>query len=225
MKSLTVRKLQSRRGVNVLILILLVLVIALAVVITIPAIRSYELRGEGLACSVALKKAQDMLDAQYMGKGTLTYDEAIAVVERSKWDMDALCPAGGDYYVVEEPDRQQKYRVTCGLHESDTRLRTRLNASRAYALLEENLEERARRGLEPTAADLEFTLNGKTVTVKRLEEDNGLRWGTGSSIDYEGTACFYSLTEEGEISWFVYADINHAAVWTLSGGWSGDSYA
>ena len=224
MKTLLFKKLHSRSGINRLIFILLTLVLVMAVVVAIPVYRSYKLRADRIGCSVALKKAQDMLDVEFLVSYSLSYEQALTVVERSKWEMDALCPAGGDYYLVERTDNAQIYRVTCGLHESDTLLRTRLNATNVFALLEDALETQHLRGLEPPEDGFVFTVNGQPLEAKRLSGDNGLHWGAGSSIDFDGIVCFYSLSASGEIAWFVYADEDHAAVWDLHEGWHGDAY-
>ncbi len=57
-----------------------------------------------------------------------------------------------------------------------------------------------------------------------LAGDNGLRRGTDYSIDFDGVVSFYSMNAAGELNWFVYADANHAAVWKINDGWSGDAY-
>lgn len=224
MRRLLKGKLQSRRGINRLIFILLILVIVMGIVIAIPGYRAYRRQAQQIACTVALKKAQDMLDIGFLNNYSLTYEEAKAIVEKSKWEQDALCPAGGDYYLVEDRQDNQVYRVTCGLHEADTRLRVRLNADHAYQLLTEALAELKERDQEPPEAGFTFTLNGQALPVTRLEEDNGLRWGTASTIDHKGTVCFFSLDDTGKLTWFVYADENHAAVWLKSDGWMGDAY-
>ena len=224
MKRQLLNKLHSRSGINRLVFILLVLVLVMAVVVSIPVYRSYKKRADRIGCTVALKKAQDMLDIEFLGNYALSYEDAIAVVERGKWEMDALCPAGGDYYLVER-DSTQVYRVTCGLHESDSFLRTRLNASHVFSLLEEALTAQKKRGLEPPEDGFTFTVNSMPLEASRLPGDNGLRWGTDASIDYDGIVCFFSLSDSGEINWFVYADQYHAAVWRVWEGWSGDAYS
>ena len=218
-------KLHNQRGINRLVLILLVLVLVMAVVVAIPIYRSYKEQADELACTVALRKAQEMLDVEYLGNYVaLTYEEAVAIVERSKWEQEALCPAGGDYYIIETPNRNQVYTVTCGLHEHDTKLRTRLNASRVFELLADSLEGTRALKQDPPEEGFTYTLNSRKLTVIPLEADNGLRWGTSASIDHKGIVSFFSLSEEGELDWFVYADENHAAVWRASEGWSGDAY-
>lgn len=224
MKRSLLNKLKSDRGINRLVFILLILVIVLMIVAAIPVYRAYKLRADQYGCTVARKKAQDMLDVEFLGNYSLSYEEAIAVVERSKWEQDALCPAGGDYYLVERKDSDQIYLVTCGLHEKDTRLRTRLNAFHVYELLEEAMSDRTKRGLGPAEEGYVFTVNSQPLSVVPLKGDNGLRWGTSASIDFDGVVCFYSLSPSGALNWFVYADENHAAVWRLNDGWTGDAY-
>ncbi len=224
MRRLLKDKLQSSCGISRLIVILLVLVIAMGVIIAIPGYRAYQRHSDQIACTIAMKKAQDMLDIGFLSNSHLTYKEACAIVEKSKWEQDALCPSGGDYYLIEDRQENQLYRVTCGLHESDTRLRVRLNADHAYQLLNDALAELKAQGQELPEAGFTFTLNGHLLPVTRLEEDNGLRWGTSASLDYQGTVCFFSVDDTGELNWFVYADENHAAVWLRDDGWVGDAY-
>jgi uncharacterized protein (DUF427 family) len=58
-----------------------------------------------------------------------------------------------------------------------------------------------------------------------------LRYGTDSSTGYKGTVSYYSVDEEENLFWFVYADPNHAAVWraedsrVIRVGWSGDAFS
>ena len=225
MKKLLKNKLHSSYGVNRLVVILLIGVLVLGIAIAIPVYQAYKHRADRIGCTVALKKAQDMLDVEFLGNYSLSYEEALVVVERSKWEQEALCPAGGDYYLVADRISDQVYRVTCGLHEQETYLRTRLNADHVYKLLEDALLERKKRGLEPPEDGFTFTVNSQPFQVTRLEGDNGLRWGTSSSIDFSGIVCFFSLNGSEELSWFVYADEEHAAVWHRNDGWSGDAYS
>ncbi len=224
MRRAILRKLHSRRGINRLIALLTVLVLVMAVVVSIPVYRSYKERADKLGCTVALKKAQDMLDVEFLWNYSLSHEEAIAVVERSKWEQDSLCPAGGDYFLVDRRDSDQGYRVTCGLHEDDTYLRTRLNAYHVFELLEDELFTRTRRGIDPPEESVTFTVNGEELEVIRLSGDNGLRRGTSVSIDFKGIVCYFSLSSSGSVNWFVYADTNHAAVWRPGDGWTGDAY-
>lgn len=217
-------KLRNNHGINRLVLILIILLLIAIAVAAKPVYNLIMANAEEKACVVALKKAQDMLDTAYLDNYTLSYEDAVAVVERSKWEMDALCPGGGDYFIIDEEARNQGYVVSCGLHEKDTKLRTRLNATHVKKLLEAAMEEIANRGQKVTEDSFTFTVNSKELVVERLAGDNGLRWGTSSSIDFSGVVAFFSLSSKGEMDWFVYADENHAAVWNAGSGWSGDAY-
>ena len=217
------KKLVSRRGINRLVAVLVVLAVILLIVAAIPTYRAYKARADIYSCTVARKKAQDMVDVEFLWNYSLTYDEAVAVVERAKMEMDALCPAGGDYFLVEREDSDQKYLVTCGLHESDTRLRTRLNAYHVYELLNEEIFNARRRGVE-LELPVVLTVNGKELVLEELEAPNDLRYGTDANIDYKGIVCFFTRDEAGEVNWFVYADENHAGRWNPADGWTGDAY-
>ncbi len=217
-------KLASKQGVNRAVALVLLLVLALAVVISIPVYLSYQKRADQFGCAVALKKAQDMLDVEFLWNYELGHDEALAVADRAKWEMDALCPAGGDYYLVDRPESDQVYRVTCGIHEKNTYLRTRLNASHVLELLEGAMADCVRRGVEVPEEGFTFLVNGRELPVRRLEEPVDLRWGTSASIDYEGIVCFFTLAEDGSVAWFVYADENHASVYRALNDWSGDAW-
>ncbi len=223
-------KLHNDRGVNRLVAILATLVIVLALAAIYPACRAYKKHADEVGCMAAMKKAQDMLDVEYLMKYSLTYEEAVAVAERSKWEMDTVCPAGGDYYLVEREDNEQKYRIVCGLHDADACERTRLNARAVYGLLTEALSASARAG-ETAPERVTVTINGRTLEVERLDEPNELRYGTKSTTGYKGTVAYYSLAEDGSLFWFVYADELHAAVWRATDtrnvriGWSGDAFS
>ncbi|MBR4702607.1 MAG: hypothetical protein IKO91_02075 [Oscillospiraceae bacterium] len=219
------KKLASRQGINRAVALVLALVLVLAVLISIPIYLSYKKRADQFSCTVALKKAQDMLDVEFLWNYELSHDEALKVVERAKWEMEALCPAGGDYYLVDRPESDQVYRVTCGIHEKNTYLRTRLNAAHVLELLEDALANCVRRGIEVPEEGFTFLVNSRELPVPLLEEPVDLRWGTSASIDYEGIVSFFTLAEDGSVAWFVYADENHASVYRAGNDWGGDAWA
>lgn len=214
----------SRRFRRLLILVVIV-ILAVTAILCYPTIKAYKDRADLVACSVAVKKAQEMLDVEFMGNSDLGYPDALAIVEKSKWGQDALCPLGGDYYLVQRTDGGQGFRVTCGLHEEDTALRTRLNANHMLEMLEQELSSRLSSDPGAPGRNLAFPLNGRQLTAVLLEEKNDIRWGTSTTVGYEDTVCFYTLSPEGELSWFVYADEDHAAIWDPENGWTGDAYA
>ena len=158
---------------------------------------------------------------EYLSDPELTKDQAAIVVDKSKLTFENICPSEGDYYLVKQ---NGAWHVTCGLHESDTYFRTRLNASRVLELLEERIATCRRLEID-LDRNIVFVINGKPLDVIRLAGDNGLRRGTDYSIDFDGIVCFFSLNADEDVGWFVYADANHAAVWKRSDGWSGDAYS
>ncbi len=230
MKTKMREKLHNRHGMNRMVAIVLVLVVVLILAAIYPAYRLYKTRADTLGCLAAMKKAQDMLDVEYLGNYRLTREEAEVVVERSKWEMDTVCPAGGDSYLVERTDSEQIYRIVCGLHDENTYERTRLNARTVYDQLKAELFEAKRRGREAPET-VTVTINSREFGVERLDTPNDLHYGTASSTGFKGTVSYYAVDGGGELIWFVYADPNHAAVWRAEDssavhiGWSGDAFA
>ena len=223
-------KLHSNRGINRLVAIALVLAVVLFIAAMIPVYRAYKKRADATGCLVAMKKAQDMLDVEFLWNYNLSFEEAQAVVDKSRWEMDTVCPAGGDSYLVYRENSDQIYQIVCGLHDPDTYERTRLNARSVYEQLEDTLFDARRTGGEAPERVI-VTINSRELEIERLNEPNDLRYGTDSSTGYKGIVSYYSVNDNGKLTWFVYADENHAAVWRAEGssaaraGWSGDAYS
>ena len=217
-------KLRGRSGLNRLAAILLVLVLALLALFSVPLYRWFRARADAYGCSLALKKAQDMLDEAYMLKGFQDSDdsEARAVVDRSLVGRDALCPAGGDYYIVRSGGREQSVTVVCGIHDGDARLRTRLAADNVLEQLRAEVQRQRDMG-NPDPEQLTVTLNGAELTALAAESGRELARGTYYTPEYEGTVAFYTLDKQG-VSHFAFADPDHSANWSRRQGWSGDSY-
>ena len=205
-----------------LIALLVVIVILIAITLIQPMIQRQRQKAEEYACSVAMKKAEEVLIVEFLSDPELSQSQAAVIVDKSKLAMDSLCPGGGDFYLV---PRGGTWHVTCGVHEENTRTRTRLNATHLLDLLNAEIAERRRQEVPFDDQVLTWEINGQPLAVTRLEGDNGLRRGTDYSIDFDGVVCFYSLNFAGDIHWFVYADANHAAVWKEETGWSGDAYS
>ena len=211
----------KEKGVSRVLWLLLFVVLILAVMLVLPVFQNQEKKAEDYACTLAVRRAQEAVIVEYLSNTDLTRDQAAIVVDKTKLTDDNLCPSGGDYFLVQE---NGAWRVMCGLHEDDTSLRTRTNAAHVLEMLEEHLEARRRLEMSLDEAGIILILNGAPLDVIRLAGDNGLRRGTDYSIDFDGVVCFFSLNDEGDIAWFVYADPNHAAVWKRTTGWSGDAY-
>jgi len=209
------------QGVRRLLILLIFVVLLLAVMIVMPIIENRERKAEGYACTLAIRRAQDAVLVEFFSDPEMTEREAAIVVDKSKLAREDLCPSGGDYYLV--PLNGGSWRVTCGLHEEDTIQRTRINASRVLEELQSQLANKRRLEMD-VATSLLLNVNGKALDVTLLPGDNALRRGTDYSIDFDGVVSFFSLNADGEVNWFVYADENHAAVWKLNSGWSGDAY-
>ncbi|MBR3555535.1 MAG: hypothetical protein IKN89_06455 [Oscillospiraceae bacterium] len=212
---------EKDKGVRRLIYLLVFVVLLLAVMIVLPLIQNREHKAEAYACTLAIRRAQDAVLVEFYSDPEMTQQDAAVVVDKSKLAREDLCPSNGDYYLV--PVNGGGWRVTCGLHEEDTILRTRINASRVMDELQSQLASRKRLEMD-TPSNLIMNINGIALDVTQLPGDNALRRGTDYSIDFDGVVCFFSLNADEEVNWFVYADENHAAVWKASSGWSGDAY-
>ena len=209
------------QGVRGLLILLIFVALLLAAMILMPLIQNRERKAEGYACTLAIRRAQDAVLVEFFSDPEMTEKDAAIIVDRSKLAREDLCPSGGDYYLV--PISGGSWRVTCGLHEEDTIQRTRINASRVLEEVQSQLANKRRLEMD-VASSLLLNVNGKALDVQLLAGDNALRRGTDYSIDFDGVVSFFSLNASGELNWFVYADENHAAVWKLSSGWSGDAY-
>ena len=180
-------------GVNRLIAILLALLGVMLILLAVPAYLRYRENAEQIGCSFALRKAQDMMTVEYLfNDWKLTAQEAAAVVDRSRYARDELCPGGGDYFIIRQPDGVD-YKVVCGLHDPDTRERTRLCSGAVMSRILKELETR-----NPAAKSVTVRLNGKKLTCHRVDADPGLKFGTKSDIDRKGIVCYYALTGDEE---------------------------
>lgn len=213
MKQRLRRKLHSAGGYSLLLTILLIAVFVMLAVVLIPRIAHYKEEADNYGCKVALKKAQDMLDVEFLGNYALTLEEADQVIHRAMWEQDWLCPSGGDYFVVDRGG-PQLYRVTCGLHEDDTLLRTSLNAQRAMELLEEYLEFS-----ETVPRTVPLTLNSREFTAQGVETEPSIQRGTKTTAGYDGTVIFFMADRDGALRYFCYADENHCAIWRRAEDW------
>ena len=223
---------RSRGGINRLVAVLLVLIAVMLVIIAIPSWKTFKYRSEKTACIQALKSARDGLIIEYLNnweEGTV--QDAMATLDKVMPARANICPAGGTVYLVR--DDKGIYEPICGLHDDDTKLRVRLNASRAKDLLGEALRK-ARRRSEEEPESVEIKLNGKKLVCVRVQEEPLLRRGTATTSGYEGVVAFYGIVGDGdfaklsgkagEICYFIYADENHCAIWHKKDGWIGDSY-
>lgn len=240
------RKCADRHGrINRLIAILLALTGILLIFMVIPAVRENTRRANEIGCAIALDKAQGMISREYLfNDWDLTKQEAAAVVDKSRYSRDNLCPGGGDYFIVRDRDTATGFKVVCGLHDPDTKERARLSSGTALSRLSDELERRQKEG-EAIPAKLKIKLNGKTLVCQRVDADPRLLFGTATDIDRKGIVCYYALAgdaearkaveekekldlsglKDGDVWYFGYADENHASSWKYRKGWSGDAWA
>ena len=225
----------TRGGINSATGILLALIAVMLVIIAIPAWRAFSYRSAKTGCVQAMKSAGDGLIIEYLFRNNESGSE-----QNAKDALDSImvarpdiCPSGGNVYLIR--DNNDIYVPVCGLHDDDTKLRVRLNASYARDALKEARRIALRdTGVEPES--VEITVNSKPLTCVRVLQEEDIHRGTSTTNGYKGIVCFYGLAgegsftqfkdvEEGDICYFVYADENHCAIWRSDDGWTGDAYS
>ena len=228
MKRLNDRGLITRAAV-----VLMVLIAVMLVIIAIPSWQVFRYRSEKTGCVQAMKSAKDGLIIEYLDRFEEGDEEdarqTLIQVMPARPD---ICPAGGTVYLIK--NSIGIFEPVCGMHDDDTKLRVRLNASRAASLTAEALRI-ARRETKAEPESVTITLNGKPLECVRVDEVLELRRGTRLTNGYKGIVAFYGIAGEGDfkpsgnvkkggISYFVYADENHCARWIDGDGWTGDAY-
>lgn len=229
-------KLHSDRGMSWLIAILLLAVIVLSITALIPSYRRYQEQGKAVACATALDTARRQLAADFMlgGFENGKAEEAKEFVSYVMNGWDDLCPDYGTVYIVRRTDDSpMDWDIVCGLHCSDKKLRTRLNADYVLEQLREALKTAQADGVQYPES-LTYTLHGKTRTALLVDASTNLKRGTSTTEGYEGIVAFYSLVghsdfgagkgKDGALWYFSYADEAHCANWRADDGWTGDSY-
>lgn len=236
MKRIVHEKFSSRAGkLPRAAAILLALVFIMIAVVSVPVIKHLRDHSREIGCMTALDTADKELRTAYLTSGcSLTYDQAKEAVTRAMNGWDDLCPAGGTVHLVYEEGEEMPYRLVCGIHGSDEKERTRLNAQYVF----ENLTEKVKvyytaNGKYPESVAV--SLNGEELAVNASAAETGLHRGTDYSGDYKGTVAFFAVAGEsewadsfgapkGSVSWFVFADEKHCARWDARLGWSLDNY-
>lgn len=238
MKTELGRKLNSRRGISRLVVIMLALILILCIAIAIPIYQKYRRQAKIIACATGLDTARRQLASNFMFNG-FENDKAEEAKEFVTFVMngwDDLCPEGGDVYIVPKANSELDWEIICGLHCSDKRLCTRLNAFNVREQLRNALlKEQALGNMYPET--LPFTLHHKEYTAELVDESTGLRRGTRTTMGREkdGIVAYYSIVghsdygkdsgmKEGQIWYFSFADEEHCANWTYHDEWTGDSY-
>ena len=233
MRNFGEQKLGGSGGIAALVVVLAVLVLVLAVIAAAPVYRNYREQADEIGCVSSLTSANNQLAIETLSEGDTTADEAKAIVTRAMNGWDDLCPAGGTPYLV-SAEGDVPWRVVCGLHDKDTKERTRLNAAYALKQLRQKVDLEQKLG-DLTPPEVTVVLNGKEYRALLTEQETGMKRGTATTSGVKGTVIRYALAghgafaeevslPEGSICYFCFADEVHCAIWKHREGWSGDSY-
>ena len=229
-------KLHRNRGIARLVVILTVLALILLAAALYPAIQHFRFRADALGCLAGLDTARRQLADLYLFEGeNSSAEEARDYVGYVMAGWDDLCPGGGTTYIVPKENSELAWDVVCGLHGSDRKQCTRLNADYVLEQLREELRRAQVLGTKYPES-MTGSLHHKPLEALITEEDTGLRRGTRATVGAKGTLVSYAIAgysdfgtgrgvPTGEISWFSYADEEHCANWSAWGGWTGDSYS
>ena len=226
----------SKRGaVNRLTAVILILILIMLAIIAEPAFRYFKNRVREYGCGSALATAREQISYDYLYKGGgVSAEETKEVVTYAMLGWDDLCPAGGTCYIVPNTVAEPEYTVVCGLHDKDKKQACRLNASYVFEQLQAGILREQELG-NAFPESFEAELNGKKLTVLLTDEETGFRHGTKRTNGVKGTVAYYMLAghssadtgagaADGEIIYFSFADENYCANWSVSDGWTGDSY-
>ena len=229
-------KVFGKSGIARLVVILLVLALVMLIIVAKPAYLYLKEESDRIACVQSLDSASRQVAVDYLNKGgNQSAEEVKAEAARAMLGWDDLCPAGGNVYVVESDGKNGlPYQLVCGLHGTDKKQCTRLNASNVYEQVVEAVR-RERLDGNDYPESVTVTLHHKPLTAYLVDESTGLRRGTGATTGYEGTVAYYSIVghsdfgddsglKDGRVWYFSYADEDHCANWSSKDGWSGDSY-
>ncbi len=214
---------RNNKGMTRAAALLIVLIVIMGSAIAYQAWLKYQERVDTTACNVSLDRADRELRYDYLADfDEKTTEEAVAIVTQVD-GRESLCPAGGTVYAVKRDDGVPIQEFACGLHDSDTKERTRLNGTYAKKLLEDALHIEVTLGKKPDV--IPVTLNSTTYSAERVEKDTGIVRGSGATVDLKKGTYIYFMADGDEVTYFAYVDDNHAAVWHKEDGWRGDSYS
>ena len=230
-------KLHNNHGLSWLLLILIIAVVVLFILFMAPGYKRSQTQGKTVACATALDSARRVMAKEFMFDGFENSDveQAKADVTKAMQGWDDLCPDGGNVYITKR-DGALEWDLVCGLHDSDKKLCTRLNASNVLGQLNERLLKEHNMGnFYPET--LPFTLHHKEYTAVLVNEPTNFKRGTRTTMGMEdaGIVAYYSIKDysdfgadskaEAQTIWyFSFADEDHCATWTADEQWTGDSY-
>ena len=175
-------------GINRATVLLMVLIAVLVVLLGVPGYRAYRYRAQKVGCQQAMKSAKDGLIIDFLSNWQeVSAEEAMQTLDEVLPERPNICPAGGTVYLVR--NSLGIFEPVCGLHESDGKLKVRLNASRAMELLGEALRK-AREPSEEEPESVAVILNGRELECVRVHEKLDLRRGTATTNGYKGIVAF-----------------------------------
>ena len=219
-------KLRSRRGGTARILVILaVLILIMVGILMIPSWKAFRYRSECIACEQAIKSAGDGLKIEFLDtfdEGSI--NEARKTVGEVMPEREDICPKHGNVYLIR--NEQGIFEPVCGLHNSDARRRTRLNATYAGQVLEEarkDISEKAKEN-DPEPEYIDIKTNNELLRCTYVTEEVNIRRGTATTDGYEGTVAFYGTDKHGDMDYFLYAEEDYYAVWRAGDGWTGDAF-
>lgn len=212
-----------------LIPILLVLILIMLVLIFIPVYRSYKNDAAQIGCVSSLNTANHQLAIHLITGKDYSAKEAKKIVETAMDGWNDLCPGGGTPYLIEKEEGEVPYEVVCGLHDTDTKEKTRLNAAYVLDQIKEQIQlEQIQGQLYPE--QLQVTVNSKKYTAVLTDKETGWKRGATTIFGEEKIVIEYSITghsdfgkdagsDKGEIWYFSYGDEEHCATWSSLDGW------
>ena len=189
---------------------LVVVIIILVLIIVIPLLRNRVDYHADQGCEVALHTTNEMLAGE---AGDMTPEQAQAFAD----EYGSFCPGGGHFYVVWDSARGVYYAV-CGLHEKDASRRTEVNGKEAMGQIRAAVDD-ALKYNDPLPDAVTVRLNNENFTAERRASEPKISHGTKSTRGFSGTFICYILDEDGEISFFCYADKYHCVRWRAVRGW------
>ncbi|MBQ9346317.1 MAG: hypothetical protein IJT94_03120 [Oscillibacter sp.] len=226
--SVAIQKLQSQSGVTWVVTVLAAACVIMSIIVVgEPLFAAIRDRMAAYSCSVAVNKAQNMINMESLQSGTggITLEQAKSILNKSKWAMDTLCPGGGECRLVAEgnaddPDERTRYTVVCGLHDENLQRRTRVNAEAALEKVETEIEHR-RLIASDDINSVTISLNGEELRATRqdVEMTRSLYYSSG----YSGNVVFYEVDEEG-VTFLAFGDEYYCANWRRDWGWDGTAY-
>ena len=186
-------KLHQNRGIARLVVILTVLALILLAAALYPAIQHFRFRADALGCLAGLDTARRQLADLYLFEGeNSSAEEARDYVGFVMAGWDDLCPGGGTTYIVPMENSELAWDVVCGLHGSDRKQCTRLNADYVLEQLREELRRAQVLGTKYPES-LTVSLHHKPLEALITEEDTGLRRGTRATVEANRTLVTYAV--------------------------------